>query len=457
MESIKVELESGKGVFDLKGEIQPDMEFHMNDYRAIERVINAVTTRHQQFGEVKERGGNYIVIGKRGSQFVLHRDIALDWITVTTGMIKDIIREDRRLLPSPTATRESFDAVTSDFSDLMQEFVEEYYARSGLGKQTPPDEELVLRPPKQKLERDEHWDNGMKRGTPEELLGKLEIERPDVTFEQIGGQNEAKREVQGLAFALKNPELYKKWGTRPPKGILLYGPPGTGKTLMAKALASQAEARFFHVQASDIASKWYGESEQIVRQIFELANHNGDKTIVFFDELDAIAPDREGTHEATHKVISTILEAMDGLESNENVMVVASTNRLNSIDPALVRAGRFDRWVEVTLPDEEGRKQILEIHMAKAQEVAGRTLFADVNLDIIVPKTEKSSGADLAEIVRRALEEKVRQEGTGVETGPVTTEDILREIQGYERTREVRKSIGFRPPQTEAKEQPQSS
>jgi len=139
------------------------------------------------------------------------------------------------------------------------------------------------------------------------------------------------------------------------------------------------------------------------------------------------------------------------------VMVVASTNRLNSIDPALVRAGRFDRWVEVTLPDEEGRKQILEIHMAKAQEVAGRTLFADVNLDIIVPKTEKSSGADLAEIVRRALEEKVRQEGTGVETGPVTTEDILREIQGYERTREVRKSIGFRPPQTEAKEQPQSS
>ncbi len=146
---------------------------------------------------------------------------------------------------------------------------------------------------------------------------------------------------------------------------------------------------------------------------------------------------------------------MDGLESNENVMVVASTNRLDSIDPALVRAGRFDRWVEVPLPDEEGRRQILDIHMKKAEALAGKPLFTDINLDVIVSKTEKSSGADLAEIVRRVLEEKVRQEGTGLEAGSVTTGDILHEIQGYERTREIRKSLGFRPPQTEAKEQAQ--
>jgi transitional endoplasmic reticulum ATPase len=279
--------------------------------------------------------------------------------------------------------------------------------------------------------------------TPDQLLGKIEIEKPDVTFEDIGGQPQAKREIQGLAFALKNPELYKKWGTRPPKGIILYGPPGTGKTLMARALASQADARFFHVETSDIASKWYGESEQIVKSIFELASQNGEKTIIFFDEIDAIAPQREGSHEATHRVVSTLLENMDGMTSRDNVMVVASTNRLDGVEPALLRAGRFDRWVEVPLPDEEGRKQIFNIHMQKVEQVAGRSLFSGVNLDAIIPNTEKSSGADIAEVVRRALEEKVRQEGTGQQVGLVTTEDILRELKNYERIRETKRTMGF--------------
>lgn len=279
----------------------------------------------------------------------------------------------------------------------------------------------------------------------------MEIQRPDVKFENIGGQIEAKKEIQGLAFALKNPELYKKWGTNPPKGIILYGPPGTGKTLMAKALASQAKARFFHVEASDIASKWYGESEQIVKSIFDLAGQNGENTIIFFDEIDAIAPQREGAHEATQRVVGTLLENMDGMASRNNVMVVASTNRLNSIEPALLRAGRFDRWVEVPLPDEEGRKQIFNIHMSKAENIAGRSLFSGVNLDAIVPNTEKSSGADIAEIIRRALEEKVRQEGMGQDTGIVTTEDILRVLKNYERVGEMKRTMGFARPQQEKK------
>lgn len=304
---------------------------------------------------------------------------------------------------------------------------------------------MVLRPPKVGANglrgRSEGLFGGIK--TPDQLLGKLEIEKPNVTFEDIGGQAQAKREIQGIAFALKNPELYKKWGTKPPKGVILYGHSGTGKTLMAKALASQAEARFFHIEASDIASKWYSESEQIVKSIFELASSTGENTIIFFDEIDAIAPQREGAHEVTHRVVSTLLENMDGMVSQNNVMIVASTNRLESIEPALLRAGRFDKWVEVPLPDEEGRKQIFGIHMRKAQETAGRDLFNNVNLEAIVSKTEKSTGADIVEIIRRVLEEKVRQEGTGSQPGEVTTEDVLREIKNYERVRETKRTMGF--------------
>lgn len=236
---------------------------------------------------------------------------------------------------------------------------------------------------------------------------------------------------------------------------MLYGPPGTGKTLMAKALASQADARFFHVEASDIASKWYGESEQIVKSIFDLAASGDEPTIIFVDEMDAIAPQREGSQQATQRVVSTLLENMDGMAAHDNVMVVASTNRLESLDSALTRAGRFDRWVEVPLPDEEGRRQILGIHMGKAEEMAGRQLFSDVNLDVIASKIEGSNGADVAEIIRRTLEEKVRQEGTGQQPPSVTNEDFLKEIKRYERVRtRTRTPFGFQLPHSSTDEQP---
>lgn len=428
---VRAKLLSQQGSFNILASIEPDMRWakgpELNPRVLIQRLS-------QTMDFVAERGGNAIIKGSQGTQLAISLNKFNDKIIISTGIVEGS-SQDTQLIPAPESTKENFDRVMSDVVETFSKSMAELYK---IAQKTCPDEEFVIHPPSQQV-------GGLfeQVKTPENLLGKLEIEKPDISFEDIGGNQKAKKEIESLAFALKNPELYRKWGTRPPKGILLYGPPGTGKTLMAKALAAQAEARFFHVESSDIASKWYGESEKITKQIFELAN-SGEKTIIFFDEVDAIAPRREGAHEATQKVVSTLLENMDGLASNDNVMVVASTNRLDGIEPALLRAGRFDRWVEVPVPDEEGRKQILGIHIAKAEKIAGRKLFGEINLDAIIAKTEKLSGADLAEIVRRVLEEKVRLEGTtGQEPGSASSDDFLKQLEGYERTLKAKKTIGF--------------
>ena len=442
--AVSAQLSAGEYTFNLFGKVKLDftraVHFkRVNVYMIIEAVAQRFLSNNPE-GKIVERGGNYIVIAPRGTKFVLGEEAPeLSNIVVSTCLLNTAI-EPLQVIPAPQAKRESFDRVMADFIDVFKATVEEIYKAE---RKTPPDEELVLRPPKVGVE-----DLGGRvdlTTIPPELLDKMKVEIPDFPFENIGGQEEAKKEIEGIAFALKNPELYRKWGTEPPKGVILYGPPGTGKTLMAKALASQAEALFLHVKVSDIVSKWFGESEKIIDKIFEYARAYKGKVIIFFDELDTIAPHREGAHEVTQRIISTLLVNMDGMTSYKNIIIVASTNRLEAVDPALVRAGRFDRWVEVPLPDEEGRKQIFEIHMRKAQEVAGREdLFNDVNLNLIVTKTEGLSGADIAEIIRRALEEKVRQEGTtGLQPGGVTTDDILTEIEKYEKARKRKKPLGF--------------
>jgi len=267
-------------------------------------------------------------------------------------------------------------------------------------------------------------------------------EENKISFEDIGGQKKGKKEIQGISFALKNPDLYRSWGTKPPKGVLLFGPPGTGKTLMAKALATEANASFYNIKVADITSKWYGESEKKMQAVFDLAKKNG-PSIIFLDEIDAIASERDFSHEATRRVVSTLLQNLDGIESAENIIVIASTNRLDAVDPAIKRPGRIDRLVEVPLPDEEGREHVLRIHLAKAEKIARRHLFENVDVDKIVDLTKGMSGADLAEIIRRTLEEKVRKVGSGENPTLVVTNDITTEIDEYERIRKVKKAIGF--------------
>lgn len=279
----------------------------------------------------------------------------------------------------------------------------------------------------------------------EALRQLVEIEKPNTSFAEVGGQENAKREIQGLSFALKNPALYLHWGTKPPKGILLVGPSGTGKTLLVRALASETSATLLYIKSSDVSSMWYGASEKNIQAIFDLAREEDGPCIIFIDEIDALTPNRNGAHEATQRVVSTFLVNLNGLEPSTNIIVVAATNRLEAVDPAILQPGRIDRIVDVPLPDQVGRKQILSIHLDKAQQLAGRPLLNGIDLDRIVEQTENMSGADIAEIVRRVLEEKVRLEGLGEPVELVSTDDILKEVSSWERVRVAQRSLGFSP------------
>jgi len=220
---------------------------------------------------------------------------------------------------------------------------------------------------------------------------------PRVTYEDIGGLKPIIEKIRELVeLPLRYPELFRKLGIEPPKGILLYGPPGCGKTLLAKAVANEADAYFIVINGPEIMSKFYGESEQRLREIFEQAKKNA-PAIIFIDEIDAIAPKRdEVVGEVEKRVVAQLLTLMDGLESRGDVIVIAATNRPSAVDPALRRPGRFDREIEIPLPDKEGRLEILQIH------TRGVPLADDVDLVKLAEMTHGYTGADLAALVREA-------------------------------------------------------
>lgn len=220
---------------------------------------------------------------------------------------------------------------------------------------------------------------------------------PRVTYEDIGGLKQVIEKVRELIeLPLRHPELFKRLGIDPPKGVLLYGPPGVGKTLLAKAVANETDAYFTSINGPEIMSKFYGESEQRLREIFEDAKKHA-PAIIFIDEIDAIAPKRdEVIGEVERRVVAQLLTLMDGLESRGNVMVVAATNRPSALDPALRRPGRFDRELEIPLPDKEGRLEILQIH------TRNMPLAQDVDPMELSEVTHGYTGADLSALTREA-------------------------------------------------------
>ena len=232
------------------------------------------------------------------------------------------------------------------------------------------------------------------------------IEVPTVRWEDIGGLTDVKLELQeAVEWPLRYPEVFEHLDAKPPKGILLYGPPGTGKTLLAKAVATESEANFISIKGPELLSKWVGESERAVREVFRKARQAA-PSIIFFDEIDSIAPIRGGGYGDSHvteRVISQLLTEMDGLEELRGVVVIAATNRPDIIDPALLRPGRFDKLLYVPPPDHEARKEILKIHLRK------KPLAEDVNIEEIAKRTEGYTGADLAAVCNTAVMLAIRE------------------------------------------------
>jgi transitional endoplasmic reticulum ATPase len=218
-----------------------------------------------------------------------------------------------------------------------------------------------------------------------------------VFYEDIGGLDDAIRKIREMVeLPIKHPELFQRLGISPPKGVLLYGPPGTGKTLLAKAVATETNANFYHISGPEIVSKFVGESEERLRKIFENARKNA-PSIIFIDEIDSIAPKRsEIKGEVEKRLVAQLLTLMDGLESRGDVVVIAATNRPNDIDEALRRPGRFDREIEINPPDRDGRLEILRIHTRKMP------LDKDVKLEEIADITHGFTGADLEALCKEA-------------------------------------------------------
>ncbi|MGQ0558930.1 MAG: CDC48 family AAA ATPase [Sphingosinicella sp.] len=242
------------------------------------------------------------------------------------------------------------------------------------------------------------FQEALKRVQPS-AMREVMVQMPTTRWDDVGGVDDARERLrEGIELPLKHPESFRRLGIRPAKGFLLYGPPGTGKTLLAKATAREAEANFIATKSSDLLSKWYGESEQQIARLFSRARQVA-PTVVFIDELDSLVPARGGglgEPQVTERVVNTILAEMDGLEELQSVVVIGATNRPNLIDPALLRPGRFDELVYVPVPDLKGRRHILGIHTRRMP------LDKDVDLDRLAERTERFTGADLEDLVRRA-------------------------------------------------------
>ena len=233
---------------------------------------------------------------------------------------------------------------------------------------------------------------------------------PQVTYEDIGGlTDEIKKVREMIELPLRHPEIFEKLGIEAPKGVLLYGPPGTGKTLLAKAVANESNAHFISISGPEIMSKFYGESEARLREIFKEAREKA-PSIIFVDEIDSIAPKREEvTGEVERRVVSQMLSLMDGLEARGKVIVISATNRPNAIDPALRRPGRFDREIEIRVPDKKGRKDILSIHTRNMPLLLDKDSREYVELDRVAAVSHGYVGADLEYLCKEAAMKCLRR------------------------------------------------
>ncbi|MEM1619301.1 MAG: CDC48 family AAA ATPase [Fervidicoccaceae archaeon] len=261
------------------------------------------------------------------------------------------------------------------------------------------------------------------KGIQPSLIREVYVEVPNIRWTDIGGLEEVKQSLrEAVEWPLRNPALFEKMGIRPPKGILLYGPPGTGKTLLAKAVATESEANFIAIRGPEILSKWVGESERAIRELFRRARQVA-PAVIFFDEMDSIAVARGLRYDSsgvTDRIVNQLLTEMDGIQPLTNVVVIGATNRPDLIDPALLRPGRFDRLVYVPPPDKRARLEILKIHTRRVP------LADDVDLERLAEMTHGYTGADLEALVREAVFLALRER---LEARPIEMKYFLRALE----------------------------
>ena len=250
------------------------------------------------------------------------------------------------------------------------------------------------------------FDGALKEVHPSAMREVL-VQKPNIEWKDIGGLDNVKEELkEAIEWPLKHANLFNKAAIKPPKGILLYGPPGTGKTLLAKAVASTSESNFISIKGPELLSKWVGESEKGIREIFRKARQ-ASPCVIFFDEIDAIAPRRSGydagDSHVTERLVSQMLTEIDGLEDLKGVVIIGATNRPDIIDEALLRPGRFDRLLEIPIPDNNTRKQILQIHLKK------KPLASDVDIDKLVALTDSFTGAEIESLVNASAIAAVKE------------------------------------------------
>jgi len=270
----------------------------------------------------------------------------------------------------------------------------------------------------------EDFMNAYKEVTPT-AMREVYIEVPTIHWDDIGGLEEVKQELkEAVEWPIKNPEIFERLGIKPPKGIFLYGPPGCGKTLLARAVATESEANFITIKGPEVFSKWVGESEKAIREVFRKARMAA-PSVIFFDEMDSLVPRRGlgfGDSGVSERVISQLLTEMDGIVALEDIVVIAATNRPDIVDPAVLRPGRFDRLIYVPEPDEKSKLQIFKIY------TKNMPLAKDVSLSQLVALAKNYSGADIEALCREAAMHALRRDINAKEVTMIDFQEAIKNV-----------------------------
>lgn len=284
------------------------------------------------------------------------------------------------------------------------------------------------------------------------LDGKIDLFLPsEIATIEIGGLDKARREIESFSHVIKNPDIAKRWGTKPARGLLLYGPVGTGKTLLAKLLAGKAGVPFFHLSMPNLILLALGMQQrwvEFLQRFYELIGEC-QHAVILFDEIDLLGSEMSEFFQFApgfrSQALFLVVQMVDQLSQYQGVILVGATDRPEVIGPQLIKGDRFRWLIEVPLPNDQEKKEILEIHIKQAEQAAGRSLFDTLDYDRLLSRMDSFSGRNIADLVQRVLGEKVRQEGNGEKVGLVTTAEILEEITNYEHIKQYMEKIFAKP------------